>query len=187
MKEIFLKPRQRKKGILLKPVTVVSERRPRIRFLNLWKTSRGANRNQSSALKNRKRKLPKWWRVLENTMHNVVLDSTVLVSAFLAKTGVSAGLLCKAKDGVFDMYLWIKEGQTLKTELSIVSPEFAEFRIHAEFPVSLISWIRSLVILSNKTLLSYPNPKYFLICFANLLSISVCLGTGCFLPVEGFI
>ena len=38
-------------------------------------------------------------------MHKVVLDSTVLVSAFLAKTGVSAELLHKAKDGGFDMFL----------------------------------------------------------------------------------
>ena len=38
-------------------------------------------------------------------MHKVVLDSTVLVSAFLAKTGVSAELLHKAKDGGFDMCL----------------------------------------------------------------------------------
>ena len=38
-------------------------------------------------------------------MHKVVLDSTVLVSAFLAKTGVSAELLYKAKDGGFDMFL----------------------------------------------------------------------------------
>ena len=38
-------------------------------------------------------------------MHKVVLDSTVLVSAFLAKTGVSAKLLHKAKDGGFDICL----------------------------------------------------------------------------------
>ena len=38
-------------------------------------------------------------------MYKVVLDSTVLVSAFLAKTGVSAELLHKAKDGGFDMCL----------------------------------------------------------------------------------
>jgi len=38
-------------------------------------------------------------------MHKVVLDSTVLVSAFLAKTGVSAELLYKAKGGGFDMCL----------------------------------------------------------------------------------
>lgn len=38
-------------------------------------------------------------------MHKVVLDSTVIVSAFLAKTGVSAELLHKAKDGGFDMCL----------------------------------------------------------------------------------
>ena len=38
-------------------------------------------------------------------MHKVVLDSTVLVSSFLAKTGVSAELLYKAKDGGFDMFL----------------------------------------------------------------------------------
>jgi len=38
-------------------------------------------------------------------MHKVVLDSTVLVSAFLTKTGVSAELLYKAKDGGFDICL----------------------------------------------------------------------------------
>ena len=38
-------------------------------------------------------------------MYKVVLDSTVLVSAFLAKTGVSAELLHKAKDGGFDICL----------------------------------------------------------------------------------
>ncbi len=38
-------------------------------------------------------------------MHKVVFDSTVLVSASLAKTGVSAELLHKAKDGGFDMCL----------------------------------------------------------------------------------
>ena len=36
-------------------------------------------------------------------MYKVVLDSTVLVSAFLAKAGVSVELLHKAKGGVFDM------------------------------------------------------------------------------------
>jgi hypothetical protein len=29
-------------------------------------------------------------------------------------------------------------------------------------------------------------PKYFLMCFAKMLSISVCRGTGCFCPVCGF-
>ena len=38
-------------------------------------------------------------------MHKVVLDSTGLVSAFLAKTGVSAELVHKAKNGGFDMCL----------------------------------------------------------------------------------
>lgn len=38
-------------------------------------------------------------------MYKVVLDSTVLVSVFLAKAGVSAELLHKAKDGGFDMCL----------------------------------------------------------------------------------
>ncbi len=38
-------------------------------------------------------------------MDKVVLDSTILVSAFLAKTGVSAELLHKAKDGGFDICL----------------------------------------------------------------------------------
>ena len=38
-------------------------------------------------------------------MYKVVLDSTVLVSAFLTKAGVSAELLQKAKDGGFDMCL----------------------------------------------------------------------------------
>ncbi len=38
-------------------------------------------------------------------MYNVVFDSTVLVSAFLAKAGVSAKLLHKAKDGRFAICL----------------------------------------------------------------------------------
>lgn len=38
-------------------------------------------------------------------MYKVVLDSTVLVSAFLTKAGISAELLLKAKDGGFDMCL----------------------------------------------------------------------------------
>lgn len=38
-------------------------------------------------------------------MYKVVLDSTVLISAFLAKRGVSAELLHKAKDGGIDMCL----------------------------------------------------------------------------------
>ena len=36
-------------------------------------------------------------------MPKAVLDSTVLISAFLAKTGVSAELLHKAKNGGFDI------------------------------------------------------------------------------------
>jgi len=38
-------------------------------------------------------------------MYKVVLDSTVLASAFLTKAGVSAESLHKAKDGGFDMCL----------------------------------------------------------------------------------
>jgi len=38
-------------------------------------------------------------------MYKVVIDSTILISAFLAKTGVSAELLYKAKNGDFDMCL----------------------------------------------------------------------------------
>jgi len=38
-------------------------------------------------------------------MYKVVLDSTVIVSAFLAKTRVSDELLYKAKDRGFDMCL----------------------------------------------------------------------------------
>ena len=38
-------------------------------------------------------------------MPKAVLDSTVLISAFLAKTGVSAELLRKAKNGCFDICL----------------------------------------------------------------------------------
>ncbi|HHT9137149.1 MAG TPA: putative toxin-antitoxin system toxin component, PIN family [Candidatus Wunengus sp. YC60] len=38
-------------------------------------------------------------------MPKAVLDSTVLISAFLAKTGVSAELLHKAKNGGFDICL----------------------------------------------------------------------------------
>ena len=32
----------------------------------------------------------------------------------------------------------------------------------------------------------YSIPKYFFMCFTRMSLISVCLGTGCFMPVRGF-
>ena len=51
----FLEAEAVEKGILLKPVTVVEREKPGIKFFNLWKTSRIANRNQSRALKKGRR------------------------------------------------------------------------------------------------------------------------------------
>src|SRR3990172_628755 len=79
-------------------------------------------------------------------MYKVVLDSTVLVSAFLAKTGVSAELLHKAKDGSFDMCL----AEEILEEVQRALLQYQKIRKRYHYPdQTVIQFVQSLRVVTR--------------------------------------
>lgn len=79
-------------------------------------------------------------------MLKVVFDSTVLISAFLAKTGVSADLLHKAKDGAFVICL----AEEILDEVQRALLQYQKIRKRYHYPdQTVIQFVQSLRVVTR--------------------------------------